>query len=247
MTSSLASVLSALLAQAPTPEELQEQITLDSLVLPRGLLLLHRRDHVVDPRRLHGVRGGRRTPQEHHVDGDEEHPHHRRGHANVLLLRLVHLRLLRARRPGRGPLPARPSSRAFCGLTAPWSEGMGGEPGVEPQRPPERSSSSSPSSSSPGRPARSCPAPSSSGSASPPTSSSRSCSAPASGSWTRPGAGAPAAGSPPTTASTTRSPRSSSTASPVPSRSACSSTWGHASGSTTSRGGREPSDRTTRT
>ena len=33
MTSSLASVLSALLAQAPTPEELQRQVTLDSLVM----------------------------------------------------------------------------------------------------------------------------------------------------------------------------------------------------------------------
>ena len=60
----------------------------------RAVLLLHRRHHVADPRRLHGVRGGRLETQEHHVDGDEEHPHHRRRHADVLLLRLVHLRLL---------------------------------------------------------------------------------------------------------------------------------------------------------
>jgi hypothetical protein len=33
MTSSLASLVSSLLAQAPTPEELQEQINLDSLIL----------------------------------------------------------------------------------------------------------------------------------------------------------------------------------------------------------------------
>ncbi len=59
----------------------------------RAVLLLDRRPHVADPRRLHGVRGRGRPPQEHHVDGDEEHPHHRRRHADVLLLRLVHLRL----------------------------------------------------------------------------------------------------------------------------------------------------------
>ena len=58
-----------------------------------AVLLLDRRHHVADPRRLHGVRGRRRPAQEHHVDGDEEHPHHRRRHADVLLLRLVHLRL----------------------------------------------------------------------------------------------------------------------------------------------------------
>ena len=66
----------------------------------RGLLLLHRRHHVADPRRLHGVRGGRRASQEHHVDRDEEHSHDRGRHAELLLLRLVHLRLLRARRAG---------------------------------------------------------------------------------------------------------------------------------------------------
>ena len=78
----------------------------------RAVLLLHRRDHVADPRGLHVVRGRRGEAQEHHVDGDEEHPHHRRRHAVVLLLRLVHLRLLRARRARAGTLRARPSSRA---------------------------------------------------------------------------------------------------------------------------------------
>ena len=68
-----------------------------------AVLLLHRRRDVADPRRLHDVRGRRGEAQEHHVDGDEEHPHHRRRHAVLLLLRLVHLRLLRAGRPRRGP------------------------------------------------------------------------------------------------------------------------------------------------
>ena len=38
---------------------------------------------------------GCRAPQERDVDGDEEHPDDRRRHADLLLLRLVHLRLLR--------------------------------------------------------------------------------------------------------------------------------------------------------
>ena len=52
----------------------------------------------------------------------------------------------------------------FCGLTAPWSSGLG--PNLQDH---VSLSSSSPSCSSPGRPARSCPAPSSSASGSRPT------------------------------------------------------------------------------
>ncbi len=104
----------------------------------RDVLLLDRRHHVADPRGLHGLRGGCRATQEHHVDGDEEHPHHRRRHADVLLLRLVHLRLLpgglaegrpqqpdgrRARDP-RGPVPEQRS--------------LGGPDGPESARPHHR-------------------------------------------------------------------------------------------------------------
>ena len=96
----------------------------------RAVLLLDRRRHVADPRRLHGVRGRRLAAQEPHVDGDEEHPHDRRRHPDVLLLRLVHLRLLRAglpeHRPGLADGHAGPEQfPGFCGQTAPWADEMG--------------------------------------------------------------------------------------------------------------------------
>ncbi len=137
---------------------------------------------------------GRRAAQEHHVDGDEEHPHHRRRHADVLLLRLVHLRLLRGGLAEERPRRAPTRVPGFCGLTAPWSSGHGPEPGEQSHRASEpRLLPRVPALLLDDR-ARSCPARSSSACASPPISSSRSCSARSSGSWTPPGAGAPAAG-----------------------------------------------------
>ncbi len=115
----------------------------------RAVLLLHGRDHVADPRRLHDVRGRRCPPQEHHVDGDEEHPHDRRRHAVLLLLRLVHLRLLRARRARRGSCgPGSRVPRLLRGHVA-----LGRPDGAEPHATTSASSSSSPSCSSRGRPA----------------------------------------------------------------------------------------------
>src|SRR3712207_8850453 len=40
------------------------------------------------PRGLHVLRGGRGAAQERHGDRDEEHPHDRRRHADLLLRRL---------------------------------------------------------------------------------------------------------------------------------------------------------------
>ena len=79
-----------------------DSLTLDSAILGGAVLLLDRRAHVADPRRLHELRGRRRAPQERDGDGDEEHPHDRRGHADLLLLRLVDLQLQ----------PAGPADRA---------------------------------------------------------------------------------------------------------------------------------------
>ena len=62
----------------------------------RAVLLLHRRAHVAHPRGLHDVRDGRRATQERARHGDEEHPHDRRRHAELLLLRLVDLQLQHA-------------------------------------------------------------------------------------------------------------------------------------------------------
>ena len=73
----------------------------------RAVLLLHGRPHVADPRRLHDVRDRHRAAQERARHGDEEHPHDRRRHADLLLLRLVDLQL----QPGR---PAdRPQQRGL--------------------------------------------------------------------------------------------------------------------------------------
>ena len=72
---------------------LQDAQRLDSQILTEQFYFWTVVAHVADPRGLHGLRGGGCATQEHHVDGDEEHPHHRRRHADVLLLRLVHLRL----------------------------------------------------------------------------------------------------------------------------------------------------------
>ena len=154
----------------------------------RAVLLLHRRPDVADPRRLHVLRGRYRAPQEPDDDGDEEHPHDRRRDADVLLLRLVDLRL-RAARPAdraelerlrRDPVPVRRSRGATrSGRTS---------------RTTSTSSSSWPSCCSRGRRPRSCRARSSSARGSPRTWCSRACSARSCGSSTRPGAGAPAAG-----------------------------------------------------
>src|SRR3954463_16786646 len=70
----------------------------------RAVLLLHRRDHVVDPRRLHVVRDRHRAQEERARHGDEEHPDDRRRHAVVLLLRVVDLQLQPARAPDRAEL-----------------------------------------------------------------------------------------------------------------------------------------------
>jgi ammonium transporter, Amt family len=126
MTSSLASVLSALLAQAPTPEELQEQINLDSLVLLEVfyfftvviMWLIHvgfmayeagvaRRKNIMSTAMKNILTIAVVTPSFYYfgwyIYGCFEHGGPAQGHA--------------------GPDPEFPG---FCGLTAPWSAGMGG-------------------------------------------------------------------------------------------------------------------------
>ena len=90
----------------------------------RAVLLLHRRADVADPRRLHDVRDRRRPPQERARDGDEEHPHDRRRHAELLLLRLVDLQLQHAGhcRSAR-TAPTSPRLRARAGSRGPTSSG----------------------------------------------------------------------------------------------------------------------------
>ena len=100
------------------------------------VLLLDRRDHVADPRRLHGLRGRRRAAQEPHVDGDEEHPDHRRRHADLLLLRLVHLRLLRGRLAEERPCQPGCGARLLRAHRA-LELGDGPEHGEQPHRAPE--------------------------------------------------------------------------------------------------------------
>ena len=87
----------------------------------RAVLLLDRRPDVAHPRGLHDLRGRCGASQERDGHGDEEHPHDRRGHADLLLLRLVDLqlqparpadrpeleRLHRRRLPGRHPVERR--------------------------------------------------------------------------------------------------------------------------------------------
>ena len=129
----ISSLFSSWLAQAaPTAEELQSAGHA-RLPDPDGaVLFLDRRDHVADPRRLHGVRGRRRATQERDVDGDEEHPHHRRRDAELLLLRLVHLRLLRrGLAEGRARQPDRRRARGSRGLL-PEHGPLGGADGPEP-------------------------------------------------------------------------------------------------------------------
>ena len=77
---------------------------------------------------LHVLRGGRRPPQERDVHGDQEHPHDRRGHPDLPLLRLVDLRLhgTGSDPPGPGQHAGRPQ---FCASTYPWSADFGPEPG----------------------------------------------------------------------------------------------------------------------
>ena len=136
MTSSLASVLSALLAQAPTPEELQEQINLDSLVLLEVfyfftvviMWLIHvgfmayeagvaRRKNIMSTAMKNILTIAVVTPSFYYfgwyIYGCFEHGGPAEGHAGP------------AEFPG------------FCGLTAPWSAGMGAEHGVEPHGPSE--------------------------------------------------------------------------------------------------------------
>jgi ammonium transporter, Amt family len=125
MTSSLASVLSSLLAQAPTPEELQEQINLDSLVLLEVfyfftvviMWLIHvgfmayeagvaRRKNIMSTAMKNILTIAVVTPSFYYfgwyIYGCFEHGGPAEGHAGP------------AEFPG------------FCGLTAPWSAGMGG-------------------------------------------------------------------------------------------------------------------------
>ena len=111
----------------------------------RAVLLLDRRHHVADPRRLHVVRSRRRPSQERHGDGDEEHPHDRGRHADVLLLRLVDLRLLRPGshpdQPGRLPrlgrsvAPGQAGVRGRDGDLLLGDVPLVGEPRPEPERP----------------------------------------------------------------------------------------------------------------
>ena len=105
----------------------------------RDVLLLDRRRHVADPRRLHGLRGRRLATQEPHVDGDEEHPHDRRRHADLLLLRLVHLRLLRAGLPDdRARLARRPRGAGRVPGLLRADRAVGRRDGPEPPEPPQR-------------------------------------------------------------------------------------------------------------
>ncbi len=125
MTSSLASVLTSLLAQAPTPEELQEQINLDSLVLLEVfyfftvviMWLIHvgfmayeagvaRRKNIMSTAMKNILTIAVVTPSFYYfgwyIYGCFEHGGPAEGHIGP------------AEFPG------------FCGLTAPWSAGMGG-------------------------------------------------------------------------------------------------------------------------
>ncbi len=132
---------------------------------------------------------GRRAAQERARDGDEEHPHDRRRHAELLLLRLVDLQLQHAGLC-RSARTARDFTAVACQGGIPWSDAFGPnltnninlvfflafllfslDDGVDHVR-----------------------ARCSSGCGSRPTWSSRCCSARPSGSSTPPGAGASAAG-----------------------------------------------------
>ena len=152
--------------------------------------------------------------------GDEEHPHDRRRHAELLLLRLVDLqlqpagaadraeleRLHRARVPGRDPvvghLRSQPDQQHQPDL-------LPGLPAVLVDHGLDHVRGAARAGAAVGLPG--C---------------SRCCSARWCGSSTPPGAGAPAAGSRCASASTTRSRPAWCTAWPAPSRSGCSSTSG---------------------
>ena len=142
MSGVLAIVLGPLLAQDADSPGAQRQDHARQPDPVRAVLLLDRRHHVADPRRLHVVRSRRRSPQERHGDGDEEHPHDRGRHADVLLLRLVDLRLLRpgdhsdharatsSTRPAQllpGKKPSDGAMATFCSETYPWSANLGPE------------------------------------------------------------------------------------------------------------------------
>ena len=121
----LMSVFNLLADTASDIKALQDQVKLDSQILAEHVLLLDRRRDVADPRRLHGVRGRRGAAQERDVDGDEEHPHDRRRDADLLLLRLVRLRLHggrlaeeRSREPRRVPRLLRPDGTVERGDAA---------------------------------------------------------------------------------------------------------------------------------
>ena len=204
-----------------------------------AVLLLHRRDHVADPRRLHDLRDGHRAAQERARDGDEEHPHDRRRHADLLLLRLVDLQLQHA-----GPAD-RPEQHRFHRFGVSGRDPVVGhlrpepdqqhQPRLLPRLPPLLLDDGFDHVRGPAR----------AGAALGLSGPRRACSARSSGSSTPPGAGASAAGSRCASGSTTRSPRRSSTASPAPSRSGSSSTSGRGSASTRRRAWRAPSDPTT--
>ncbi len=164
-------MISSVFVLAETVEEqikaLQDRQTLDSQILTEQFYFWT----VVIMWLIHvgfmAYEAGVAQTEEHHVDGDEEHPHDRRRHADLLLLRLVHLRL-----HGGGVAEGRPRLAPTRSPASAGSPRRGARGWARTSRTTSASSSSSPSSSSPGRPARSCPARSSSASASPPTCSS---------------------------------------------------------------------------
>ena len=136
----ITSLVPVWLAQAaPTNEELKTQIDLSANILLETFyfwtVVVMWLIHVG----LHGVRGRCRATQEPHVDGDEEHPDDRRRHADLLLLRLVHLRLLRARAADHRPRFARRARRpaAVPGFLR-TDRALGRRDGPEPPEPPER-------------------------------------------------------------------------------------------------------------
>ena len=74
---------------------------------------------------LHGLRGRGRPSQERDGDGDEEHPDHRRRHADLLLLRLVDLQL-RPAGPADRPVTRRDFTAAgVLQARIPWSDNFG--------------------------------------------------------------------------------------------------------------------------
>ena len=93
----LMSVFNLVADTASDIKALQDQLTLDSQILAEQFYFWT----VVVMWLIHvgfmAYEAGVGAPQERDGDGDEEHPHDRRRHADLLLLRLVDLRLHRGR------------------------------------------------------------------------------------------------------------------------------------------------------